>query len=97
VVGDIVLDPAAHTVERAGTPIDLSQREFALLEYLARNAGQVCRRGDLLDHVWSPEYDGLSNVVDVYVGYLRKKVEKPFRSKVIHAVRGVGYKMEPPS
>ena len=97
VVGDIVVDPAAHTVARAGVPIDLSQREFALLEYLARHAGQVMRRGDLLDHVWSPEYDGLSNVVDVYVGYLRKKIEKPFRSKVIHAVRGVGYKMEPPS
>lgn len=96
VVGDIVVDPAAHTVTRAGTAIDLSQREFALLEYLARNAGQVVRRGDLLDHVWSPEYDGMSNVVDVYVGYLRKKLEKPFRSQVIHAVRGVGYKMDPP-
>ena len=97
VVGDIVIDPAAHTVSRAGVAIDLSPREFALLEYLARNSGQVMRRGDLLDHVWSRDYDGLSNVVDVYVGYLRKKLEKPFRSQVIHAVRGVGYKLEPPS
>ena len=97
VVGDIVIDPAAHTVTRAGAAIELSPREFALLEYLARNPGQVIRRGDLLDHVWSRDYDGLSNVVDVYVGYLRKKLEKPFRSKVIHAVRGVGYKLEPPS
>jgi two-component system OmpR family response regulator len=95
VVGDIRIDPAAHTVSRAGVPVELSAREFALLEYLARNPGQVVRRGDILDHVWANDYDGLSNVVDVYIGYLRKKLEKPFRGKVIHAVRGVGYKLEP--
>lgn len=95
VVGDIVIDPAAHTVTRAGVAVELSAREFSLLEYLARNPGQVIRRGDIIEHVWSTEYDGLSNVVDVYVGYLRKKLEKPFRSQVIHAVRGVGYKLEP--
>jgi len=95
VVGDIVIDPAAHTVTRRGVRIDLSPREFALLEYLAHHAGEVMRRSDILDHVWSYEYDGLSNVVDVYVGYLRKKLEKPFRSKVIRAVRGVGYVLEP--
>ena len=94
VVGDLVIDPAAHTVTRAGVDIRLSAREFALIEYLAHNAGQVVRRGDILDHVWSAEYDGLSNVVDVYVGYLRKKIEAPFRGKLIHAVRGVGYKLE---
>jgi two-component system, OmpR family, response regulator len=97
VVGDIVIDPAAHTVTRAGQPVELSAREFALLEYLARNPGQVLRRGDILDHVWEADYGGLSNVVDVYVGYLRKKLEKPFHSQVIHAVRGVGYKLEPPA
>jgi two-component system OmpR family response regulator len=97
VVGDIVIDPAAHSVTRAGVVIDLSQREFALLEYMARNVGRALRRGDIIEHVWATEYDGLSNVVDVYVGYLRKKLEKPFRSQVIHAVRGVGYKLEPPS
>lgn len=95
VVGDIRIDPAAHTVSRAGQAVELSAREFSLLEYLARNPGQVMRRGDILDHVWSTDYDGLSNVVDVYVGYLRKKLEKPFGSRVIHAVRGVGYKLEP--
>lgn len=97
IVGDIVIDPAAHTVARAGVVVELSTREFSLLEYLARHPGEVMRRGDILDHVWSTEYDGFSNVVDVYIGYLRKKLEKPFRSKVIHAVRGVGYKLEPRS
>jgi len=95
IVGDVVVDPATHTVTRQGTPVTLSPREFALLEYLARRSGEVVRRGEILDHVWSRDYDGLSNVVDVYVGYLRKKLEKPFRSKVIRAVRGVGYVMEP--
>jgi len=95
VVGDIVIDPASHSVTRAGVPVELSPREFALLEYLATNAGQVVRRKDIIDHVWSWDYDGLSNVVDVYVGYLRKKLEKPFRSRVIKSVRGVGYSLEP--
>jgi two-component system OmpR family response regulator len=94
VVGDIVIDPAAHTVTRAGALIDLSPREFALLEYLAHRKGEVVRRSDILDHVWHYDYDGMSNVVDVYVGYLRKKLEKPFRSKVIKSVRGVGYILE---
>jgi two-component system OmpR family response regulator len=94
VVGDLVIDPAAHLVTRRGVRIELSPREFALLEYLARNSGQVMRRADILDHVWAYDYDGLSNVVDVYVGYLRKKIEKPFRSKLIRSVRGVGYTLE---
>ncbi len=96
VVGDIVIDPAAHTVTREGVPVELSAREFSLLEYLARHPGEVMRRADILDHVWATDYDGLSNVVDVYIGYLRKKLETPFDSKVIHAVRGVGYRLEPP-
>jgi two-component system OmpR family response regulator len=94
VVGDVVIDPASHSVTRAGVNVDLSPREFALLEYLARNAGQIMRRSDIIDHVWSWDYDGLSNVVDVYVGYLRKKLEKPFRSRIIKSVRGVGYGLE---
>ena len=95
VVGDIVVDPASHTVKRCGVDIDLSPREFALLEYLATNAGQVMRRRDIIDHVWDWDYDGLSNVVDVYIGYLRKKLEQPFKSRVIKSVRGVGYGLEP--
>jgi two-component system OmpR family response regulator len=95
VVGDIVVDPAAHTVTRRGHAIDLSPREFSLLEYLAVRAGEVVRRAEILDHVWSYDYDGMSNVVDVYIGYLRKKLERPFHSKVIRGVRGVGYILEP--
>jgi two-component system OmpR family response regulator len=95
VVGDIVIDPASHTVTRSGTNVELSPREFALLEYLAHHPGQIMRRRDIIDHVWEWDYDGVSNVVDVYVGYLRKKLEKPFRSRVIKSVRGVGYGLEP--
>jgi two-component system, OmpR family, response regulator len=95
-VGDITIDPAAHTVTRAGIRVDLSPREFALLEFLARRPGEVLRRAEILDHVWAYDYDGMSNVVDVYIGYLRRKLEKPFRSRVIRAVRGVGYVLEPP-
>jgi two-component system, OmpR family, response regulator len=96
VVGDLVIDPAAHTVARRGVTIDLSPREFSLLEYLGRRSGEVVRRSEILDHVWAYDYDGLSNVVDVYVGYLRKKLEKPFGSRIIRAVRGVGYVLEEP-
>jgi two-component system OmpR family response regulator len=96
VVGDIVIDPAAHIVSRAGIRVDLSPREFALLEFLAHRPGVVVRRTEILDHVWDYDYDGMSNVVDVYIGYLRRKLEKPFSSRVIRAVRGVGYILEPP-
>jgi two-component system, OmpR family, response regulator len=94
VVGDIIIDPAAHTVTRAGVRIDLSPREFSLLEFLARRPGEVLRRSEILDHVWDYDYEGMSNIVDVYVGYLRRKLEKPFDSRVIRAVRGVGYVLE---
>jgi two-component system OmpR family response regulator len=94
-VGDIIIDPAAHTVTRRGVRVDLSPREFALLEFMARRPGVVVRRSEILDHVWDYGYDGMSNVVDVYVGYLRKKLEKPFGDRVIRAVRGVGYALEP--
>jgi two-component system OmpR family response regulator len=97
VIGDIVIDPAAHTVTRAGIRVELSPREYALLEFIAHRPGVVVRRSEILDHVWDYGYDGSSNVVDVYVGYLRKKLEKPFGSKVIRAVRGVGYVLEPPA
>jgi two-component system OmpR family response regulator len=95
VIGDIVIDPASHTVTRAGVDVSLSPREYALLLYLASNPGQIMTRSDIIDHVWSWDYDGLSNVVDVYIGYLRKKIETPFRSRVIKSVRGVGYGLEP--
>jgi two-component system, OmpR family, response regulator len=96
IYGDIVIDPASHTVTRAGVDVTLSPREFALLEYLASHPGEVMRRRDIIDHVWEWDYDGMSNIVDVYIGYLRKKIEQPFRSRVIKSVRGVGYGLEPP-
>ena len=90
-VGDIVLDPAAHTVARAGAPVDLTPKEFALLEFLMRHPDEVLSRTRILEHVWDMNYDGFSNVVDVYVGYLRRKLEEPFERTFIRTIRGVGY------
>ena len=93
VVGDIVIDPAAHTVTRAGVRIELSPREFALLEFIAHRPGVVVRRSEILDHVWDYGYDGFSNVVDVYVGYLRRKLGSPDDPAPIFTVRAVGYRL----
>jgi two-component system OmpR family response regulator len=93
-VGDLELDPAAHTVTRDRARVELSAREFALLEYLMRHAGEVVSRTRLQEHVWDFNYDGLSNVVDVYVGYLRRKLETPFGRPLIRTVRGVGYALD---
>jgi two-component system, OmpR family, response regulator len=93
-VGDLVLDPAAHTVARAGVPVELSAREFALLEFLMRRPGEVVSRTRILEHVWDVNHEGFSNVVDVYVGYLRRKLEGPSGRTVIRTVRGVGYALE---
>ena len=94
-VGDLVVDPATHSVTRAGERVDLTAREFGLLEYLARNPGEVISRTRLLDHVWDENYVGSTNIVDVYVGYLRKKLEKPFGRALIRTVRGVGFVLDP--
>jgi two-component system OmpR family response regulator len=94
-VGDLVVDPATHEVTRAGTPVSLTAREFAVLEFLARHPGQAVTRTRLLEHVWDENYDGSTNVVDVYVGYLRKKLEQPFGSPLIRTIRGVGWTLEP--
>jgi two-component system OmpR family response regulator len=93
-VDDLVVDPATHRVTRAGSPVELTAREFGLLEYLARNAGQVVSRTQLLDHVWDQNYLGSTNIVDVYVGYLRKKLEQPFGRPLIRTVRGVGFVLD---
>jgi DNA-binding response OmpR family regulator len=74
--------------------VALTAREFAVLEYLARHAGQAITRATLLDHVWDENFDGSTNVVDVYVGYLRKKLEQPFGRPLIRTIRGVGYTLE---
>jgi two-component system OmpR family response regulator len=96
-IGDLHIDPAAHTVTRGGREIELTPREFALLLFLARRAGEVVPRTELLEHVWDEAEEGSTNVVDVYVGYLRKKLERPFgrRRRLIRTVRGIGFMLEP--
>ena len=95
VVGDLTVDPATHEVTRADRDVNLTAREFAVLEFLARRPGEVVTRTDLLEHVWDQNYLGSTNVVDVYVGYLRKKLELPFGRSLIRTVRGVGFVLEP--
>jgi two-component system OmpR family response regulator len=92
-VGDLALDPSARTVTRGDTPIELTAKEFALLELLMRNAGQVLTRSRILDHVWDFAYDAASNVVDQYVAYLRRKIDKPFGRDDLETVRGAGYRL----
>ena len=92
-VGDLMLDPARHVVERDGTDISLSSREFSLLEYLMRNAEQVVTKVTLLDHVWSAAEDTHVNLVEVYIGYLRKKIDTPFGRRSLRTVRGAGYRL----
>jgi two-component system OmpR family response regulator len=93
-VGHLELDPARRTVSRDGTSIDLTAREFALLEYLMRHPGEVLTRTQLIEHVWDFAYEGDSNVVDVYIRYLRNKVDRPFGNVSIRTVRGAGYRLE---
>ena len=94
-VGDLIVDPATHGVTRAGTAVALTAREFAVLEYLARHPGQAVTRTRLLEHVWDENHVGSTNVVDVYVGYLRRKLEEPFGRPLIRTLRGVGWTLEP--
>ena len=90
-VADLRLDTRSHTVTRGGQEIALSPREYAMLEYLIANAGTVLSREQIEDHVWNLEYEGGSNVVDVYIRYLRRKLEDGFGGKLLHTVRGAGY------
>jgi DNA-binding response OmpR family regulator len=89
--GDLVLDGDARTVTRAGQDIRLTAREYALLHYLLERKGKVTERSEILDHVWDVDFDTETNLVDVYINMLRKKVDKPFGSKLIHTVTGIGY------
>ncbi|MBQ1396358.1 MAG: response regulator transcription factor [Eubacterium sp.] len=90
-VGDLVMNTAAHQVSRAGMPIKLSRLEYSLLEYLMLNKGLVLSRERIEDHVWNFDYEGGTNVVDVYIRYLRKKIDEGADRKLIHTVRGRGY------
>ena len=93
VVGDLVLDPAARMVSRAGEPIDLTAKEMSLLEMLMRHPGEVLSRTRILEHVWDFAYDPNSNVVDQYIAYLRRKLDKPYGHDDIETVRGAGYRL----
>ena len=90
-VDDLVLDTATHTVTRAGTVIPLSVKEYALLEYLMGNAGSVVTRAMISEHVWDINFDTFTNVIDVYISYLRNKIDKGRKTRLIHTVRGRGY------
>ena len=92
-VGDIRLDPSCRTVSRDGTAIDLSAKEFALLETFMRSPGRVLTRFHLLEHAWDYSYEHRSNVVDVYIRYLREKLDRPFGVESIETVRGTGYRL----
>lgn len=93
---DLILDPAAHTVTRGGRPLDLTAKEFALLEYMLRNPNRLITREMAESHVWSYDYDGASNVVDVYIRRLRRKVDDPCELKLIETLRGFGYRLNRP-
>jgi two-component system copper resistance phosphate regulon response regulator CusR len=90
-VGDLELDRLSQQVKRAGKRVDLTSKEYSLLEYLMSNAGRVLSRTMIIEHVWDQSFDGITNIVDVYVRHLRNKVDDPFEHKLIRTVRGVGY------
>jgi two-component system OmpR family response regulator len=92
-VGDLRLDPAAHRAWRGGTELDLSAREFALFELFMRRSGETLSRLQLLEGAWDMAFESRSNVIDVYVRYLREKVDRPFGREAIETVRGVGYRL----
>jgi DNA-binding response OmpR family regulator len=92
-LADLELDRVERKVERGGKRIELTSKEFALLEYLMRNAGRRITRAMIVEHVWNLSFDTTTNIVDVYINYLRKKVDGEYAPHLIHTVRGVGYEM----
>jgi DNA-binding response OmpR family regulator len=95
-VGDLVMDPAIHKVERAGQVIELTSKEYALLEYFMRNSGRLITREMAEQHVWDYDFEGVSNVIDVYIRRLRRKVDDPYEVKLLETVRGAGYRLVRP-
>ncbi len=95
-VGDLRMDLLTRKVLRAGASIDLTAKEYSLLEYFMRNAGKVLTRTMIAEHVWDVHFDSDTNVIDVYVNYLRNKLDKPFELKLLQTVRGVGYVLKVP-
>lgn len=90
-VADVVIDLPSHKVTRAGKDIDLTSKEYALLTYFVRNKGRILTRTNISEHVWDYNFDSFTNVIDVYVNYLRKKIDTGREHKLIHTIRGVGY------
>lgn len=91
---DLILDTVSHTVSRGGNDIELTAKEYAILEYMLRNKGRLLTRSQIADHVWNYDFEGNSNIVDVYIRYLRKKIDDDFDSKLLHTVRGSGYMLK---
>lgn len=96
-VGDLRLDPASRQAWRGGTELSLTAKEFALLELFLRHPGEVLSRTRILEHGWDFAFDGMSNVVDQYVAYLRRKIDRPFNRADLETVRGAGYRLRPPA
>ncbi len=92
-VGSLVLDPSKRSVHRGDAEINLTAREFGLLHYLMRHPGDVVTKAEILDNVWDPAYEGGENVVEVYIGYLRKKIDVPFDLHTLSTIRGFGYRL----
>src|SRR6266851_1126385 len=95
-VGDLVLDCIRRKVVRSGENIELAPKEFSILEYMMRNRGRPLSRTMIVEHVWDMDYDGLTNIVDVYIRHLRSKIDDKFPLKMIHTVRGIGYMLDAP-
>ncbi|PKW27582.1 response regulator transcription factor [Phycicoccus duodecadis] len=93
--GGLSLDPTTRRVTREGREIQLTAREYSLLHHLMRRAGQVQSKAEILENVWDSDYPGADNVVEVYIGYLRRKIDTPFDTRVIETVRGMGYRLNP--
>jgi two-component system copper resistance phosphate regulon response regulator CusR len=92
-IGDLEIDTGKHAVQRQGKPIPLTAREYALLEYLARKSGQVVSRAEMSEHVWDENYDPFSNLIEVYIQRLRRKIDRPGQVRLIHTRRGEGYQL----
>jgi heavy metal response regulator len=90
-IGDLIIDAVTRTVTRGNKPVELTNKEYALLEYFIRNPGRVLSRTMIAEHVWDYQFDPMTNVIDVYVNYLRQKIDRGFEKKLIHTIRGVGY------
>ncbi len=95
-MGDLVLDCTRRKVLRGNEGIELAPKEFGILEYMMRNKGRPLSRTMIVEHVWDMDYDGLTNIVDVYIRHLRSKIDDKFSQKLIHTVRGIGYMIEAP-